>query len=106
MTRNLPLSILAFASFTGFTAWVVLREGLTGFIPLALEHGWGMQMLLDIAISLVVASFWIVSDAKKHGLSPWPFVIACIPLGSIGALAYLVYRALRLRGAPEARAIA
>jgi hypothetical protein len=39
-----------------------------------------------------VASMWLVPDAKKHGLSPWPYVALVFPLGSIGLLAYLVAR--------------
>ena len=97
MTRNLALALVAFVSFTVFSTWVAIEHGPLGFIAVASDGGWGLQMLLDIVISLVVASFWIVSDARRQGINPWPFIAATVPLGSIGALAYLVFRELRRR---------
>jgi hypothetical protein len=61
-----------------------------------------MQMFLDVGISLAIASFWIVPDAKKHGINPWPYLVACLGLGSIAALAYIVHR--ELHGTRVARA--
>ena len=98
MNRNLALAVVAFVSFTAFTVIVGVEHGMVGFVPLVLEGGWGLQMFLDIAVGLSIASFWIVADARKHGINPWPFLFLCLPLGSIGALAYLVYRGIRLRG--------
>ena len=105
MTRNLALALVAFVSFTVFSTWVAVEDGPLGFLTLAAEGGWGLQMLLDIGISLVVASFWIVADARRHGLNPWPFIAASVGLGSIGALAYLVYRELRLSSAVRSGAL-
>jgi hypothetical protein len=100
MTRNLALALVVFVSFTAFSTWVAVEHGPLGFLTLAAEGGWGLQMLLDIGISLVVASFWIVPDARRHGINPWPYIAATVGLGSIAALAYLVHRELRAKGAP------
>jgi hypothetical protein len=97
MTKNLAIALVVFVSFTVFTAWVGVEHGPLGFVTLALEGGWGLQMLLDVGISLVIASFWIVPDARRHGINPWPFLLASVGLGSIAALAYVVYRELRAR---------
>jgi hypothetical protein len=94
MTRNLALALATLIVFTAFTLYCGATEGPLGFVQLALGHEWGMQMLLDVGISLVVASFWIVPDARKHGINPWPYLAACLGLGSIGALAYVVHREL------------
>ncbi len=103
MTRNLALALVVFVSFTVFSTWVAVEHGPLGFLTLALEGGWGLQMLLDVGIALGIASFWIVPDARRHGINPWPFLAASVGLGSIGALAYIVYRELRLReGVPSA----
>lgn len=100
MSRLLA-ALAVFVSFTGFTAWVIATEGLLGFLPAATDGRWGTQVFLDLSISLVLATFWLVPDAKRRGINPWPFVVGCVPLGSIAALAYLVWREARaLRGAP------
>jgi len=38
---------------------------------------------------------WMVADAKKHGLNPWPFVLVTVTAGSFGPLLYLVWRLSR-----------
>jgi hypothetical protein len=95
MTRNLALALGTLVTFGAFTVYCAVTEGPIGFVSLALSHEWGMQMLLDVGISLAIASFWIVPDAKKHGINPWPYLAACLGLGSIAALGYLVHRELR-----------
>lgn len=101
MTRNLALALTALITFSAFTVYCGITEGPIGFIPLVLGHEWGMQMFIDIGISLTIASFWIVPDAKKHGINPWPYLAACLGLGSIAALGYVLHR--ELRGASSAR---
>lgn len=97
---RLLLALAVFVPFTAFSLWVVGLDGFFGFVPAALDGRWGTQVFLDLCISLVLATFWLVPDAKRRGIHPWPFVIACVPLGSIGALGYLVWREVRaLRGA-------
>lgn len=95
MTKTLALALVSLASFSAFTAYCAVTEGMVGFVPLVLGHEWGMQMFVDIAVSLVIASFWIVPDAKKHGINPWPYLVSCAALGSLSALAYVVHRELR-----------
>jgi hypothetical protein len=101
MTRNLALALITLVTFTAFSIYCGVTEGPLGFLTLALSREWGMQMFLDVGISLVIASFWIVPDAKKHGINPWPYLAACLAVGSIAALAYVVHR--ELRGASLAR---
>ncbi len=36
-----------------------------------------------------------VPDAKRRGISPWPYFAVTLVAGSIGILAYLVARELR-----------
>jgi hypothetical protein len=94
MSRLLA-ALAVFVPFTAFSVWVVLEEGFLGFVPAALDGRWGTQVFLDLCCALVLATFWLVPDARRRGINPWPFVLTCVPLGSIGALAYLVWREVR-----------
>lgn len=95
MTRNLALALVTLVTFTAFSVYCGVAEGPLGFLTLVATREWGLQMFLDIGISLVVASFWIVPDARKHGIHPWPYLVACLGVGSIGALGYIVHREVR-----------
>jgi len=95
MTKTLALALFALASFGAFSVYCAFTEGPLGFLPLVTGHEWGLQMFLDIGVSLVIASFWIVPDAKKHGINPWPYLVSCAALGSLSALAYVVHREVR-----------
>ncbi len=104
MTKNLALALTTLVAFSAFTLYCGATEGAIGFLTLAFSHEWAMQMLLDVGFSLAIASFWIVPDAEKHGINPWPYLVACVGLGSIAALAYVVHR--ELREASAARSLA
>ena len=96
------LAVAALLAFTGFTLWVCLQHGVLGFVPLVRGEPWGLQMMLDLIIALVVALRWVISDARRRGHSPWPFAVATVLLGSIGVLAYLAWRGVAGRRRAEA----
>jgi hypothetical protein len=79
---------------------VVFQNGYTGFIDLALAEPWAMQMLTDLAIALFLFSVVLVRDARALGITPWPYLVAILFLGSIGALAYVVHREAKVRLRP------
>jgi hypothetical protein len=84
--------IAVFAAFSIYTAIVVVNHGYTGFIELALTGGWGAQVFIDLCIALTLFLVWLVPDAREHGISAWPYAVAILTTGSVGALAYLVHR--------------
>lgn len=91
--------LLAFGAYTGV---VVANHGYTGFLVLAAEEPWGGQMFVDLVIALVLFATWMRADAQREGLPFWPYFVAILTTGSIGALAYLVHRsASRVRGGGE-----
>lgn len=96
MKRSTLLPLLILVPFTAFTAYVVIDEGLLGFIA-AHRSGWGQQVFADLVIALTLFLVWMVPDARRHGLPAWPFVLVTLALGSIGALSYLVVRSLPRR---------
>ncbi len=88
-----PLVLLVV--FGTFSTWVAFTHGPLGFLTLAAREPWGLQILLDVTISVGLFTMWMVPDARRKGITAWPYLIACIALGSLGALAYLVHRGLR-----------
>lgn len=87
--------VAVFAAFTIYTAFVVFDHGYTGFISLAMAGGWGLQIFVDLVIALTLFLIWMVPDARGRRIPAAPYVILVFAAGSIGALAYLVHRALK-----------
>jgi hypothetical protein len=83
---------LVLAAFGAYSLWVVAGYGYTGFLSLAAREPWAMQMLLDLVIACSFGIGWMVHDARKRSISPWPFIVTTLALGSIGLLAYVVRR--------------
>lgn len=86
--------IAVFAAFSIYTAVVVLDQGYVGFVALAMTGGWAAQIFVDLCIALGLFALWMLGDARTYGISAWPYVLAILTLGSIGALAYLLHRAI------------
>lgn len=78
-----------FAAYTGYVIW---QAGPVGFIQDAVVNLSSLQVLLDLAISMVFTLGWLVSDARKRGQNPWGYVVAAVFLGSLSPLTYLVLR--------------
>ena len=87
--------IVVFLVFTGYTAGVVLEHGYTGFVDVAMTGGWALQIFIDLVIALTAFIVWMLVDAKARGIVGWPYAIAILGTGSIGALAYLIHRSFR-----------
>jgi protein-S-isoprenylcysteine O-methyltransferase Ste14 len=84
--------IAVFAAFAIYTTIVVLNHGYTGFLELAMTGGWGAQVFIDLTIALILFAIWMIPDAREHGIPAWPYFLAILTTGSVGALAYLVHR--------------
>lgn len=92
MERLRPFLILVAVLFTAYSTMVAVDHGYTGFISLALREAWGMQMLLDLCISLTMVTSLLVVDARRRKRAAWPWVVITALLGSVGPLWYLVLR--------------
>lgn len=96
--RTALLAVAVLVPFTVYSLWVVAGHGYTGFLTLAMREPWGLQLLLDLTIACTFGIVWMRADARRRGLTSWPFIPAVVTLGSVGLLGYLVWRGLR-RGA-------
>ncbi len=92
---RLALAAVSLLTFSVFSTFVVVEHGYFGFIEeVMLASDWGLQVFLDLCIALFLFTSWMMKDAKARSIPLWPYVLATLSLGSIGALAYLVHREL------------
>ncbi len=96
--------IAVFAAFTIYTTLVVLDQGYFGFLELAMTGGWAAQVFIDLCIALLLFAIWMVPDAREHGIPAWPYFLAVLTTGSVGALAYLVHRTLKEQSVAQRQA--
>jgi hypothetical protein len=87
----LPLLVV----FGAFSLWVTARHGYTGFLSVASREPWALQMLLDVVLACLIYSVWLVPDARRLGITAWPYLLLTLFGGSLGGLAYLVHRGFR-----------
>jgi len=85
------LALIVFVVFTTYSLGIVADEGALAVLDL-LRGGWSQQVFIDLFIACGFVTLWVLPDAKKHGISPWPFIVALPLVGSISTLAYLVLR--------------
>lgn len=85
----LAIVLIAFALFSGY---VVYHYGYTGLFEQGLANAATIQIFLDLTIALSLVLWWMWQDARTQGISPLPYVILTLTLGSIGPLLYLVRR--------------
>lgn len=78
--------------FSAFSAYVVYEYGYLGLFEQALTNAATIQVLLDLIIALSIVVVWMWQDAQKQGITPWPYLLLTVTLGSIGPLLYLVRR--------------
>lgn len=104
MKLRLFLVTAVLAAFSIYTAEVVLEHGYLGFVDMAMAGGWGGQVFLDLCIALLLFAGWMLRDGHARGIPVWPYLIAVLTMGSIGALAYLIHRSVK-EGSAASRSV-
>lgn len=95
--HKLVVPLLAFLAFTTYSLIVVATQGLGALIPSHLAFGpfgWPLQVFIDLVLMAIAFLVFAVPDARRRGITVWPYVVATLALGSIGMLAYFVRRGL------------
>lgn len=87
--------ILVIAAFGAYSGYVLLEVGYLGLWQAAFANVATTQVILDLVIIGSLACLWIVSDARKTGRNPWPYVAITLTAGSFGPLLYLLMPRLR-----------
>lgn len=87
--------ILVTAVFGVFSGHVLLELGYLGLWQSGFANIGTTQITLDLVIVCTLACFWMVSDARKTGRNPWPFVVITLTGGSFGPLLYVLLARLK-----------
>ncbi len=90
-TKQLGLSVVLF-DFLALTAYAVYQYGYLGFFELVTANVATAAAFADLLIALSLITVWMVRDARARGVSPLPYVLLTLALGSAGPLAYLIHR--------------
>jgi hypothetical protein len=91
--RVVGLSVVI-AAFGALSVEALLEVGYIGLFQTHLVSFAGLQVLVDLTISLVIVLGFIQGDARERGLPFAPYVVATLLTGSFGPLAYFVHREL------------
>ncbi|MEM7253251.1 MAG: DUF2834 domain-containing protein [Pseudomonadota bacterium] len=96
MSKLTLFAVVVLLCFGAYTAYVVVEFGYLAIFWAGLDNHGARQILLDLVIACALAIIWMFADAKRNGLMAWPFALLTLGAGSLGPLAYLVYRGFRL----------
>lgn len=83
---------LVLVDFVALTAYAVYHHGYMAFFDFQTMNAIQVQIFVDLIIALSIVLGWMWRDAKSRGISPTPYVVMTLFLGSIGPLVYLIRR--------------
>ena len=81
--------LVLFSILTGIALW---QDGILGIFAVPLKSAGGLQIFVDLVISLSIVLVWIWYDTKKTNRSFLPWLILTLSIGSFGPLLYLLFR--------------
>jgi hypothetical protein len=89
--KQLGLEVIL-AGFSCLTVYAVYHYGYIGFFEQMTTNAVTVQVFVDLVIALSLVMGWIWQDARERGVSPLPYIVLTLVLGSIGPLLYLIRR--------------
>jgi hypothetical protein len=89
MNNQRVLAIALLLPFLALTAYAVLDVGVLGIFDYHRHSSAGWQVFVDLVIALLLLLTFLVPDARRKGVNPWPWVIGTLLTGSIAPLIYL-----------------
>jgi hypothetical protein len=82
--------------FGALTVAALLDVGYWGLLAPHFQSLGAGQVLADLVILALLSCVWMVGDARKRGVSAWPYVMITLAAGSFGVLFYLLAREWRM----------
>ena len=89
------LVAMALAGFLALTARALSHYSYVGFLDAATANAVVSVMFFDLVICLSLIAVWIYRDARRLGISPWPYIAIGASFGVAGPLLYLLRRPRR-----------
>jgi hypothetical protein len=89
--KQIALGVV-FLDFLALTAYAVTQYGFVGIFEQAVANAASLQLFADLVIALSLVMAWMWQDARQRGISPIPYVLLTLALGSFGPLLYLIRR--------------
>jgi hypothetical protein len=89
---RIALLLLILLAFGAYSVYVMWDFGYLGIWRAGFANAAALQILLDLVITCLLISAWMLVDARERGLKAWPFVGITLAAGSFGPLLYLLYR--------------
>jgi hypothetical protein len=83
---------LVLAGFLALTARALAANGYVGFFEQAFANSVVSVLAFDLVICLGLIFVFIYHDARKLGMSPWPYIAIGAGFGAAGPLLYLLRR--------------
>jgi Terpene cyclase DEP1 len=83
---------LVLAGFLALTARALAAYGYVGFFEQAFANSVVAVLAFDLVICLGLIAVFIYHDARKLGMSPWPYIAIGASLGVAGPLLYMLRR--------------
>ena len=83
---------LVLADFVVLTGYAVYHYGYLAFFDFHAATAINLQVFVDLVIALSFVIVWMWRDARARGISPIPYLVMTLFLGSIGPLVYLIRR--------------
>jgi Protein of unknown function DUF2834 len=89
--KQIALAVVL-ADFSALNVYAIAQYGILGVFELAFANAATVLLFTDLTIALSLVMAWMWQDARQRGLSPIPYVVLTLGLGSIGPLLYLIRR--------------
>ncbi|HUP92938.1 MAG TPA: DUF2834 domain-containing protein [Solimonas sp.] len=97
MSATTLILAAVFAAFGLYSSYVMLEVGYFGIWSAGIANAASLQVLLDLVITCLLISSWMVIDARRNGRNAWPYVLLTLAAGSFGPLLYLLVGRLATR---------
>ncbi|MEZ5657153.1 MAG: DUF2834 domain-containing protein [Burkholderiaceae bacterium] len=92
MKPVVALLTLTLAAFGALSLYAMAEVGYFGIWQAGLAGPGALQLLADLLIVCTLVMTWMVTDARRHGITVWPFIVITLAAGSFGPLLYLLRR--------------
>lgn len=89
MNRRM-LALIILVPFSLLSLYAVYKVGYIGIFDYHRYSPAGWQVFTDLVIACVLIMVWMIPEAKRRGINPWPYVAITCVLGAFGPLMYLL----------------